>query len=438
MPIQFFCACGQQMNAPDPWAGKRCRCLKCRAVLVIPPPPERAMPSLPATPRFQPPHTHSPAPATAPPRAPKATEPDPLDFTAGESLSPDWCNSHLRHDCQRGAIALWAVALIGLGWFGLAMFLARNVPPERLPAGFATWKTLALAEIGLFFVLGLWTWFGSALPPFLGLLLFLTDQIVLAVLYGPLWLLSGWVVKLFIILALIDAIRAGCRYQVRKRHAQASGSPSAAPRRRRWRFSLAGFILLLATVASLYFLGYIAVTVLPGDRKLSVDRTTPAEANHPTAVQVVEWYTADELGPHNPLGGQKLQLNEQARRAGMCFLVVEARLEAKLLMMNPQNPRQLDLSLKNFKLEMPDGGTLTAEGARELLLGAKPGDGRVNLFVPGHIQVLAPEGKLPIDTAQTCDCGVFFLVKRNLPQQGPLRFRFKDQDPLPLTANKRR
>lgn len=45
MAIKFFCGCNQVMNAPDAWAGRRCRCKRCSAILVIPPPPGTPSPS---------------------------------------------------------------------------------------------------------------------------------------------------------------------------------------------------------------------------------------------------------------------------------------------------------------------------------------------------------------------------------------------------------
>ena len=197
-------------------------------------------------------------------------------------------------------------------------------------------------------------------------------------------------------------------------------------------FILAGALALLVAVAAVAAL----VGRSTGGRPVAAEVLAgPFGTERAADVQLREWYTATELGG-DALIQQRIGLTSEDRKAGMCFLVVEARISATAFGLNRATPRASDVQLAFFKLHLPNGATLTADGSRTTAIGMKPDEGLTLQHFQSGIGLLAPSADR-FDATQPVDFGAFFVVRQAVADRGQLRFQFKDLPSIPLTPDKR-
>lgn len=175
MPIPVACACGAKLRVGDQAAGKKAKCPKCGAILVVPAP--EAAP--PADDGFRI-LTDEPAPAAAPPPAPDKACPFCAETIPGKAAVCPHCRSSLRagggppiarrpmREAPSAPVAweVWIViALIGLGLLG--NLVNGNVPGIVVGAlmfigllgrtGWGWWLTVILSSLAGIGVIGLAT-----------------------------------------------------------------------------------------------------------------------------------------------------------------------------------------------------------------------------------------------------------------------------------------
>lgn len=149
---------------------------------------------------------------------------DPLDFTAGTSAIRQTAENTIGQQARRGQIVLFVVGGIQLAFmvFFTLWFLqvAQHVEDfsQRLMAA-VSW-TLGLMLGGLFVSLGFWARRDPLLASAIGLGIYLAANLIDVLLYFGygIFLLPGvwgyfYLLRLFIIVLLIDAIRAGLAYK---------------------------------------------------------------------------------------------------------------------------------------------------------------------------------------------------------------------------------
>lgn len=190
---------------------------------------------------------------------PPKNDANPFGFEPSDDPKHDFVAQLLRREARKAVWSLVAIAVLYLLSFAFVLILmgdhaaVRRSPQSR----YSLWSCLAMSF--LFVGLAIWAERSPFWPAMVGLSLFGLDQLLVVLLLGPLYLLSGWWIKLLIVGGLIAGITSGRSYERRLQRLESGDKPSTARPRRATRTPWPVGTAIAVTIA--FLLGFAALGV---------------------------------------------------------------------------------------------------------------------------------------------------------------------------------